>query len=136
MATTSSTGGYAAPGIRTFLIADVRGYTYFTQEHGDEAAAALAGKFATLVRAVVEHRSGSLLELRGDEALAVFESARQAVSAALDLQERFLDEMSRDSTLPLLVGIGLDAGEAHRRRSSVRALSLKHVSLSKIVAVS
>ena len=32
--------------IRTFLIADVRGYTVFTQEHGDEAAAALAGKFA------------------------------------------------------------------------------------------
>jgi class 3 adenylate cyclase len=28
--------------IRTFLIADVRGYTVFTQEHGDEAAARLA----------------------------------------------------------------------------------------------
>ena len=25
-------------GLRTFLIADVRGYTRFTQEHGDEAA--------------------------------------------------------------------------------------------------
>jgi class 3 adenylate cyclase len=28
--------------IRTFLIADVRGYTLFTQERGDEAAAKLA----------------------------------------------------------------------------------------------
>jgi class 3 adenylate cyclase len=28
--------------IRTFLIADVRGYTVFTQERGDEAAAKLA----------------------------------------------------------------------------------------------
>ena len=25
-------------GVRTFLIADVRGYTSYTQEHGDEAA--------------------------------------------------------------------------------------------------
>jgi ABC-type transport system substrate-binding protein len=32
--------------IRTFLIADVRGYTLFTQERGDEAAAKLAAKFA------------------------------------------------------------------------------------------
>ena len=32
--------------IRTFLIADVRGYTVFTQERGDEAAAELAGRFA------------------------------------------------------------------------------------------
>jgi class 3 adenylate cyclase/ABC-type transport system substrate-binding protein len=112
MDTTSSTGGYAAPGIRTFLIADVRGYTYFTQEHGDEAAAKLAGKFAAVTREVVEGHGGSVLELRGDEALAVFNSARQAVSAALDLQERFLEETSADPTLPLLVGIGLDAGEA------------------------
>lgn len=31
--------------IRTFLIADVRGYTLFTQERGDEAAAKLAARF-------------------------------------------------------------------------------------------
>lgn len=37
----------AQPGaILTFLIADVRGYTLFTQERGDEAAAHLATKFA------------------------------------------------------------------------------------------
>jgi class 3 adenylate cyclase len=42
--------------IRTFLIADVRGYTVFTQEHGDEAAARLAGTFAALAREGVEGR--------------------------------------------------------------------------------
>jgi class 3 adenylate cyclase len=102
--------GSAAPGIRTFFVADVRGYTYFTQEDGDEAATNLAGKFTSVVGSSVEHRGGTLLELRGDEALAVFDSARQAVNAAFELQERFLDETSR--ALPLAVGIGLDAGEA------------------------
>ena len=39
-------------GVRTFLIADVRGYTHFTQAHGDEAAAQLTGAFASTTRAV------------------------------------------------------------------------------------
>ena len=98
--------------IRTFLIADVRGYTVFTQERGDEAAAALAGKFAGVAREGVEARGGTVVELRGDEALAVFDSARQAIRAAVELQRRFVDETVADPTLPLAVGIGLDAGEA------------------------
>ena len=68
--------------IRTFLIADVRGYTLFTQERGDEAAAKLAARFAGIAREVVEQHGGSVIELRGDEALAVFSSVRQAILAA------------------------------------------------------
>jgi peptide/nickel transport system substrate-binding protein len=98
--------------IRTFLIADVRGYTLFTQERGDEAAAKLAAKFADIVRDVVESRGGTLLELRGDEALCVFGSAREAIRTAVDLQERFVEETIDSPELPLTVGIGLDAGEA------------------------
>ena len=74
--------------IRTFLIADVRGYTLFTQERGDEAAAKLAAKFADIARETVEARGGTLLELRGDEALCVFSSAREAIRTAPDLQQR------------------------------------------------
>jgi peptide/nickel transport system substrate-binding protein len=98
--------------IRTFLIADVRGYTLFTQERGDEAAAKLAAKFADIAREVIEGRGGTLLELRGDEALCVFSSAREAIRAAVDLQQRFVDETLEEPELPLTVGIGLDAGEA------------------------
>jgi len=98
--------------IRTFLIADVRGYTLFTQERGDEAAAKLAARFAGIVREVVESRGGRLLELRGDEALVVFGSARLAIRTAVDLQVRFVEETKNDPSLPLPVGMGLDAGEA------------------------
>src|SRR5262245_5989527 len=100
------------PGIRTFLIADVRGYTLFTQERGDEAAAKLAARFAEVAREVVEKHGGSVIELRGDEALAVFSSARQAILAATEAQHRFLEETVADPRLPLPVGIGLDVGEA------------------------
>jgi class 3 adenylate cyclase len=67
------------PEIRTFLIADVRGYTRYTQEHGDEAAARLAGSFAEIVESVVEGFDGRLVELRGDEALVVFGSPRAPI---------------------------------------------------------
>jgi WD40 repeat protein/class 3 adenylate cyclase/type II secretory pathway predicted ATPase ExeA len=98
--------------IRTFLIADVRGYTSFTRDRGDEAAARLAAAFAEVAREGVESRDGEVIELRGDEALAVFGSARQALRAAVELQVVFQDESSLDPSLPLAVGIGLDAGEA------------------------
>ncbi len=98
--------------IRTFLIADIRGYTRFTAEHGDEAASRLTGRFAHVAAEGIEAWGGELVELRGDEALAVFESARQALRGAVELQSAFADETRTDPGLPLGVGIGLDAGEA------------------------
>ncbi len=98
--------------INIFLIADVRGYTSFTQQHGDAAAAKLAARFADISRSVVEEHNGTLLELRGDEALCVFRSARHAITAAVHLQSRFVREAVADPDMPLLVGIGLDVGEA------------------------
>jgi len=98
--------------LRSFLIADIRGYTRFTAEHGDAAAARLAGTFADLARDAVEARSGRVIELRGDEVLAVFDHAGQSVRAALELQATCAEEIARDPTLPLLAGIGLAAGEA------------------------
>lgn len=108
----SGEAGEARGPIRAFLIADVRGYTLFTQERGDEAAAKLAARFAEVVRESTERRGGDLLELRGDEALVVFDSPRQAIRAAVELQERFVEETLADPSIPLTVGIGLDAGEA------------------------
>jgi len=108
----SAVAAEAATELRTFLTADVRGYTRFTQEHGDAAAAQLVSRFAAITREGVRARGGRVIELRGDEALAVFGSARQALRAAVDLQLRFTGASVLDPSLPLPVGIGLDAGEA------------------------
>lgn len=105
--------------LRTFLIADIRGYTTYTREHGDEAGAILASRFAELVAEVAAARDGRLLELRGDEALVVFVSARKALRAAIDLQARFAA-----AELPRGVGIGLDAGEAVPVGEGYRGASL------------
>ena len=97
--------------ILTFLIADVRGYTSYTQTHGDEAAARLAMTFAEIATEATEARGGWVNGLRGDEALSVFSSARRALQCAVDLQRALLEEIELDPSLPLRVGIGIDAGE-------------------------
>ncbi|HEU4978730.1 MAG TPA: ABC transporter substrate-binding protein [Solirubrobacteraceae bacterium] len=97
----------ATEAVRTFLFADVRGYTSYTREHGDEAGARLARDFAALVQDLAPRHAGMLQELRGDEALVVFDAPRQALRFALDLQAHVGDEQ-----LERPVGIGIDAGEA------------------------
>ena len=44
--------------------------------------------------------------------LVVFGSPRSAIRGAVALQQRFVEETIADPSLPLTVGIGLDAGEA------------------------
>jgi class 3 adenylate cyclase len=97
---------------RAFLIADIRGYTPFTRERGDAAAALLTNRFADLALNAVEARSGTGAAQQGDSLLAVFESSAQAVRAALELQAACLEESQADPTFALPVGIGIDAGEA------------------------
>lgn len=110
--------------VRTFLIADVRGYTAFTREHGDVEAARLAKKFADLARDAVEARRGRVIELRGDEALAVFESTAQAVRAALEFLATCSEETAEDPSVPLTVGIGIDVGEAIPVEDGFRGVAL------------
>ena len=98
--------------VRTFLIADIRGYTSFTETHGDEAGARLAARFAEVVREQVEAHAGVVVELRGDEALCAFGSPRGALRSAVELQRRCADEIRTAPELPLRLGIGIDAGEA------------------------
>ncbi|HEY7281268.1 MAG TPA: PQQ-binding-like beta-propeller repeat protein [Actinomycetota bacterium] len=108
----SSTEGTGPAVRRAFLIADIRGYSTFTRERGDATAARLATRFADLARDAVAGRSGRVIELRGDEALAVFEAADQAVRAGLEFQKACRESTDREPDLPLPVGIGIAAGDA------------------------
>jgi len=98
--------------ILVFMIADIRGYSRFTEENGDKAAAHLTTRFAEISQSLIEQWGGQLVEVRGDEVLCVFASAQQAVKAASALQQRCAEESMANSDLPLAIGVGLDVGEA------------------------
>lgn len=110
--------------ILVFLIADIRGYTRFTQEYGDKAAARLTTRFAEIARETVQHWGGQLVEMRGDEALAAFASAQGALHAAHALQTRCQEESASNPDLPLAIGVGLDLGEAAPVEGGFRGAAL------------
>ena len=110
--------------ILVFVIADIRGYTHFTLEHGDESAALLTTQFADMARAVVEQWGGQLVEVRGDEVLLVFASAQQAVKASHHLLLRSVEHSEAHPDMPLALGVGIDAGEAVEVDGGYRGMAI------------
>jgi class 3 adenylate cyclase/type II secretory pathway predicted ATPase ExeA len=98
--------------IQVFLIADVRGYSTYTDAHYDQDAAQLSLRFAALARAAVQSHGGQVLEVRGDEVLAVFASARAALRAASAFQQQVEHASRTTPEQPVRCGIGVEAGEA------------------------
>ncbi len=98
--------------VRTFLIADVRGYYLVHAGVRRRGSGQARRGFAELAREAVVSAGGEVVELRGDEALCVFRSARQALRAAVDFQTRFRERVDGQPVFPLGIGVGLDAGEA------------------------
>ena len=99
------------------VFTDLAGFTEFTAIRGDEAALALLGVQERLVGELIEGRGRVVKEL-GDGLMLWFDDPRHAVEAALDLQERF-DEQSTKDDLPLWVRIGVHYGRPARRGSDL-----------------
>ena len=64
---------------------DISGFTTLTEEHGDEAAAALVGALEDLVEAVARRRGGKIVKRLGDGVMLHFVDPTQAVAAAREL---------------------------------------------------
>lgn len=114
----------AEVGVRTFLIADIRGYTRYTGHFGDEAATELTARFGEICGVTVTSHGGHMVETRGDEVLAVFASGRRALRASVELQRALRAPSDGGRPLPLGVGIGLDAGEAIPLEQGYRGAAL------------
>lgn len=80
---------------------DITGYTRLTEERGDEAAADLAARLATLVRRSSQAHGGQAVKWLGDGVMFYFPDPGQAVLAALDMVEG----VANHSLPPARVGI-------------------------------
>ena len=67
---------------------DLTGYTALTEEWGDEAAAELAGRLATLVYHAAQSHGGHTVKWLGDGVMFHFPEPGEAVLGALDLVEQ------------------------------------------------
>jgi class 3 adenylate cyclase len=66
---------------------DITGYTRLTEEHGDEAAAAVAARLTPVVQRSSERYGGKVVKWLGDGVMFHFRDPGGAVSAALEMLE-------------------------------------------------
>lgn len=95
----------------TFLFADLVGFTAFTEDHGDEAAADLAEIFCVRVCELNEGHAAEEIKTLGDACMVRVPSTDCAVELGLEIVET----VGPSQGLPR-VRVGIDVGTAIERR--------------------
>lgn len=95
----------------SFLFADLRGYTSFTEQQGDTAASEVVARYREIARAEIARTDGREVQTEGDGIFVVFDSANRAVECALGILRGSAEHTARTPERPVRVGIGVHAGE-------------------------
>jgi class 3 adenylate cyclase len=114
---TSPAAGRPASAIHGFLFADLRGFTRYTDEHGDAAGAELLERYRVVVRAAARASDGAEIRTEGDSFYLVFGTASAAVRCGLGIVEAAAATPGEQG--PIQVGVGIHAGEAVETRDGL-----------------
>ena len=93
---------------RGFLFSDLRGYSAFTERHGDHAARELLTRYRRIVREAIASFGGAEIRTEGDSFYVVFDSVSAAVESALAIQAALTEPPDGE---PIWAGIGVHAGD-------------------------
>ncbi len=104
-----------ATGTVTLLFTDIEGSTRLWEREPERMKPALAAHDA-LVRQAIEGRHGTVVKMTGDGVHAVFDDARDALAATVDLQQALADPAATNG-VSLRVRCGLHAGAVERRNN-------------------
>ncbi|MEW6217866.1 MAG: adenylate/guanylate cyclase domain-containing protein, partial [Candidatus Bipolaricaulota bacterium] len=99
----------SSPG-RAILFADIRGFTSYTRERGDEQAYRLAKAFTLLAERCVEQHGGRVVKTLGDGIMAAFPRALDSVRCAKAAQEEVARRNAEHPADALTSGIGIAWG--------------------------
>ncbi len=95
----------------TVLITDLVGSTGLESRIGPGAADELRDEHFALLRGAVQESGGREVKNTGDGLMAAFDSASEAVSCAVALQQRF-ERRNRSAEEQLLIKVGISLGDA------------------------
>ncbi|MBL8643866.1 MAG: adenylate/guanylate cyclase domain-containing protein, partial [Rhodospirillaceae bacterium] len=102
----------AVPAIFTFLFTDIAGSTAMTQQLGNAGAQKVVRAHNTAVRNAIAKVGGREVKHTGDGIMAVFSNSPAAVNASIQMQRDIAAHNQANPSLPLVVRIGINAGEA------------------------
>lgn len=96
----------------TILFSDIRGFTEYTEQYGDEAAFRILRQHSALVRKQIEAFGGRVVKTQGDSFMVYFTTARAAILCAIGVQRSVADETTAgQQDARIAIGIGINTGE-------------------------
>jgi len=102
-------------GTVSIFFSDIRGFTDYTEEFGDEAASRIVHEQDTIVRSQIEAFGGVVVKTQGDSFMVAFGAARGAILCAIAIQ-RTVAQANRNQAGPRMgIGIGINTGEPIRQ---------------------
>lgn len=98
-------------GTVTILFSDIRGFTDYTEQYGDEAAYRILQEHNAIVRKQIEAFGGAVVKTQGDSFMVAFPTARGAILCAVMTQRAIAGANQNQSGPRIAVGIGVNTGE-------------------------
>src|SRR4029453_12071576 len=86
-------------GTVTIFFSDIRGFTDYTEEFGDEAASRIVHEQDIIIRSQIDAYGGVVVKTQGDSFMVAFSAARGAILCAIRIQ-RIVPQADRDQTGP------------------------------------
>jgi class 3 adenylate cyclase len=97
----------------TIAFSDIRGFTEYTDQHGDEAAYRVLQQHNGVVRNQVDLFGGHVVKTQGDSFMVAFPTARSAIQCAVAIQRALASAQTEPGTR-IALGIGINTGEPIR----------------------
>ena len=94
----------------TLLFSDIEGSTPINERLGDQRWMELLREHNVLIRDQVRNHEGFEVKTEGDGFMIAFQSARQALQCAIEMQRAFT-QRNESAEEPLIIRIGLHTGE-------------------------
>src|SRR3989304_7650524 len=98
-------------GTVTILFSDIRGFTEYTEQYGDEAAYGVLREHDAIVRKQIETFGGTVVKTQGDSFMVSFTTARGSILCAIAIQRAIAHGSQRATGARVAVGIGINTGE-------------------------
>ena len=98
-------------GTVSILFSDIRGFTDYTEQYGDEAAYQILREHNAIVRRQIEAFGGAVVKTQGDSFMVAFPTARGAILCAVMTQRAIAGVNPNQSGALIAIGIGINTGE-------------------------
>jgi class 3 adenylate cyclase len=106
--------GALPEGTVTIMFSDIEGFTSITERLGDRRAVELLREHNAMIRQRIAGSGGHEIKSQGDGFMIAFGGASNALECAVGIQCDFAARNRSKPDLPVLVRLGLHAGEAIR----------------------